>query len=410
MAGEEITTNSPNRCINEQGFRLPPITILDELPSLATRTATENTEENVRILQATLEEFDVQGQVTHAGTGPTVSSYEITPAPGVRVERISGLERNITLALRAQSIRILAPIPGKGAVGIEVPNTKGTSVYLRELVECPTFHNPDVALPLVLGKDVSGRIIVGDLTAMPHMLVAGATGTGKTVCLNSMLTGLLLSRTPEQLRLILIDPKKFEFSVYENIPHLALPVITEAKDAVLGLRWAIAETESRFALFKTAKARDIKSYNALADNPENKIPAKLPYIVIVVDELAELMSVAQQEIEPCIVRLAQLSRATGIHMILATQRPSVNVITGTIKANIPGRIAFQVAHSNDSRTILDTLGAEKLLGKGDMLYLPTGKNKPVRLQVTWTSYGELQRVTDFIRQQGSPKFITEINR
>jgi S-DNA-T family DNA segregation ATPase FtsK/SpoIIIE len=411
---------------DESGYQLPPLTILDELPSLESRTSTENTEEKAKILQATLEEFDVQGTVTHVETGPTVTSYEITPAPGVRVERISALERNIALALRAQSIRIQAPIPGKGAVGIEVPNTKGTSVYLRELMESAAFHNPEIALPLALGKDVSGRMVVGDLAAMPHMLIAGATGAGKTVCMNSLLTGLLLSRTPEQLRMILVDPKTFEFQAYENLKHLVVPIITDAKKVTLGLRWAIKEMEKRYALFKKVKVRDIKGFNTRPiekqtdlfggvveedpDQPKDLVPAKLPYIVIVVDELAELMSQAQQEIEPCIVRLAQLSRAAGIHMILATQRPSVNVITGTIKANIPGRIAFQVAQGNDSRTILDTIGAEKLLGKGDMLYLPPGKNKPVRLQGTWTSDGEMHRVTDFIRTQGAPEFITEIKQ
>jgi S-DNA-T family DNA segregation ATPase FtsK/SpoIIIE len=411
---------------DESGYQLPPLTILDELPSLEARTSTENTAEKAKILQATLEEFDVQGQVTHVETGPTVTSYEITPAPGVRVERISALERNIALALRAQSIRIQAPIPGKGAVGIEVPNTKGTSVYLRELIESPAFHDPEIALPLALGKDVSGRIIVGDLSAMPHLLIAGATGAGKTVCMNSLLTGLLISRTPEQLRLILVDPKTFEFQAYENLKHLVVPIITDAKKVTLGLRWAIKEMEKRYALFKKVKVRDIKGFNTRPiekqadlfggvieeepDQPKDIVPAKLPYIVIVVDELAELMSQAQQEIEPCIVRLAQLSRAAGIHMILATQRPSVNVITGTIKANIPGRIAFQVAQGNDSRTILDTIGAEKLLGKGDMLYLPPGKSKPVRLQGTWTSDGEMHRVTDFIRTQGAPEFITEIKQ
>jgi S-DNA-T family DNA segregation ATPase FtsK/SpoIIIE len=411
---------------DESGYQLPPLTILDELPSLAERTATENTAEKAKILQATLEEFGVEGQVTHVETGPTVTSYEITPAAGVRVERITALEKNIALALKAQSIRIQAPIPGKGVVGIEAPNTKGASVYLREVVESPVFHNPEIALPLALGKDVSGRMIVGDLSAMPHLLIAGATNSGKTVCMNSILTGLLLSRTPEQLRLILVDPKTFEFQAYENLKHLVVPIITDAKKVTLGLRWAIKEMEKRYALFKKVKVRDIKGFNTRPiekqtdlfgaaieeedDQPKDMIPARLPYIVIAVDELADLMSQVQQEIEPCIVRLAQLSRAAGIHMILATQRPSVDVITGTIKANIPGRIAFRVAQGNDSRTILDTIGAEKLLGKGDMLYLPPGKDKPVRLQGTLTSDGEMHRVTDFIRTQGSPEFITEIKQ
>jgi len=408
--------------VDESGYQLPALTILDDLPPLSERTSSENTAEKAKILQETLEEFGVDGEVTHVECGPSVTSYEVTPASGVRVERISTLERNIALALRAQSIRIQAPIPGKGAVGIEVPNSKSTSVYLRELVESKAFHDPNIALPLALGKDVSGRTIVGDLSAMPHLLIAGATGAGKTVCMNSLLTGLLLSRTPEQLRLILVDPKTFEFQAYENLKHLVVPIITDAKKVTLGLRWAIKEMEKRYALFKKVKVRDIKGFNTRtiekqedmfgeapeAEKPKSDVPAKLPYIVIVVDELAELMTVAQQEIEPCIVRLAQLSRAAGIHMVLATQRPSVNVITGTIKANIPGRIAFRGAQGNDSRTILDTIGAEKLLGKGDMLYLPPGRDKAVRLQGTWTSDGEMHRVTDFVREQGTPEFITEI--
>jgi S-DNA-T family DNA segregation ATPase FtsK/SpoIIIE len=421
LAGISVNI-APGR--DESGYQLPPLSILDELPSLAARISSENTAEKAKVLQATLEEFGVDGQVTHIESGPAITSYEITPAPGVRVERIAALERNIALALRAQSIRIQAPIPGKGAVGVEVPNVKSASVYVREMVESPAFHNPETVLPLALGKDVSGRIIVGDLSAMPHLLIAGATGSGKTVCMNSLLTGLLLSRTPDQLRLILVDPKTFEFQTYENLKHLVVPIITDPKKVTLGLRWAIKEMEKRYALFKKMKVRDIAGFNSRpiekqtdlfggakeAEMENDQVPAKLPYIVIVVDELAELMTVAQQEIEPCIVRLAQLSRAAGIHMILATQRPSVNVITGTIKANIPGRIAFQVAQGNDSRTILDTVGAEKLLGRGDMLYLPPGRNKPVRLQGTWTSDAEIHRVTDFVREQGSPEFITEIKQ
>jgi len=408
--------------VDASGYQLPALSILDELPPLSERTSSENTAEKAKILQETLEEFGVDGEVTHVECGPTVTSYEVTPAPGVRVNRITTLDRDIARSMRAPSIRIQAPIPGKDAVGIEVPNAKGTAVYLRELAESKAFHDPSIALPLALGKDVSGRTIIGDLSAMPHMLVAGATGAGKTVCMNSLLTGLLLSRTPEELRLILVDPKTFEFQAYENLKHLVVPIITDPKKVTLGLRWAIKEMEKRYAMFKKAKVRDIKGFNTRTiekqedmfgeapeeEKPKSDVPAKLPYIVIVVDELAELMSTAQQEIEPCIVRLAQLSRAAGIHMILATQRPSVNVITGTIKANIPGRIAFRVAQGNDSRTILDSIGAEKLLGKGDMLYLQPGKDKPTRLQGTWTSDGEMNRVTDFVREQGMPEFISEI--
>lgn len=409
--------------IDASGYQLPPISMLNELPPAGSLQSTENTDEKSRVLQATLEQFGVDGQVTHVETGPTVTSYEVTPAPGVRVNKILALERDIARAMRAQSIRIQAPIPGKAAVGIEIPNTKSSPVFLRQLAESKAFHDPDIALPLALGTDVSGKMIVGDLAKMPHMLIAGATGAGKTVCMNSLLTGLLLTRTPDQMRMILVDPKTFEFQAYENLKHLVVPIITDAKKVTLGLRWAIKEMEKRYAMFKKAKVRDISSFNNRVVEkqedlfggdpapPKNDgVPAKLPYIVIVVDELAELMGVAQQEIEPCIVRLAQLSRAAGIHMILATQRPSVNVITGTIKANIPGRIAFQVAQGNDSRTILDSIGAEKLLGNGDMLYLPPGKNKPVRLQGTWTKDEEMNRVTDFVRQQGSPDFITEITQ
>ncbi len=407
--------------IDESGYQLPPITLLNELPSADALRSTENTAEKSQILQATLEQFGVDGQVTHVETGPTVTSYEVTPAPGVRVNKILALERDIALTMRAQSIRIQAPIPGKDAVGIEIPNTKSSPVFLRQIAESKSFHDPNIALPLALGTDVSGRMIVGDLAKMPHMLIAGATGAGKTVCMNSLLTGLLLTRTPEQMRMILVDPKTFEFQAYENLKHLVVPIITDAKKVTLGLRWAIKEMEKRYALFKKVKVRDIKSFNTRPIEQQedmfgevkpakSTIPAKLPYIVIVVDELAELMGVAQQEIEPCIVRLAQLSRAAGIHMILATQRPSVNVITGTIKANIPGRIAFQVAQGNDSRTILDTIGAEKLLGNGDMLYLPPGKNKPIRLQGTWTKDEEMNRVTEFVRAQGTPDFITEITQ
>jgi S-DNA-T family DNA segregation ATPase FtsK/SpoIIIE len=406
MTDKTKPTNRPELGGGAPGYQLPPITLLDELPPLSARTPTENTEKKARILQATLEKFGVEGQVTHVETGPTVTSYEITPAPGVRVERIAGLEKNIELALRVQSICIQAPIPGKGAVGIEVPNTKGASVYLRELVESPAFQNPDIALPFALGKDVSGQLITGDLAAMPHLLIVGAAESGKTACLNSMITGLLLSRSPEQLRLILIDPKTFEFQAFEYIQHLVAPVITDTEKAILALRWAVKEMEKRYALFKTANVRNIEGYNALSDKGSDTAPARLPRIVIVVDEMAEMMRIASPEIEPCIIRLAQLSRAAGIHMILATQCPAINVITGLIKANIPGRIAFQVAQGNDSRTILDTLGAEKLLGKGDMLYLPLGKNTPVRLQGAWTSEGEMHRVTDFIRSQGSPEFLT----
>jgi len=273
------------------------------------------------------------------------------------------------------------------------------NAYLREFAEDAGFCSQDVILPLALGKDSAGRLVTVDLAEMPHLLVAGACGTGKCICILSLLNGLLLSRTPDQLRLILVDIKTFEYPAYSDIKHLMMPVLNDIQEATSGFRWAVDEMNKRYELFKIAKVSDIREYNARPINKNSQPPERLPYIVIVVDDLADVSS-AQSEIEPCIVRLAQFSRASGIHMILATQRPSVNVITGTIKANIPGRIAFQVAQGNDSRTILDALGAEKLFGKGDMLYLPPGKNEPVRLQGTYTGEGEKHRIANFIRTQG----------
>ena len=308
-----------------------------------------------------------------------VTRYELLPAAGVRVERIANLSNNIALALKAESVRVQAPIPGKGVVGIEVPNAKTNMVYLREILESEAWRSGKHALPLALGKDVGGRDLVADLAEMPHLLIAGATGSGKTVCMNSILAGLLMSRTPDEMRLMLIDPKIVEFSRYNDLPHLVVPVITDPKKVGLGLRWAINEMEKRYKLFAKVGVRNIADFNSRpivkqaelfettkAEDAEDDsdLPDRLPYIVIVVDELADLMLVAQAEIENSIARLAQLSRAVGIHMILATQRPSVNVITGTIKANFPARIAFQVAQKVDSRTILDTDGRRQAAGPG----------------------------------------------
>jgi S-DNA-T family DNA segregation ATPase FtsK/SpoIIIE len=361
-------------------------------------------EEKAKIIQATLEEFGVQCQVTHFEPGPTVTSYEITPAPGVRVESISGLERNLAIALQS-SVCIRKMILHKSAVGIEVPNTNRSLVHLRELADNSEFHNPERALPLALGKDVCRQIVLGDLAEMPHLLITGAGGMGKTVCINSLLLGLLLTRTPDQVQLILIDLKKFEFPLYEFIGHLAMPIIEKAKEAELGLSWAIGEMERRYELFKMAKVRDIKSYNALVDNADEKSETKLPYIVIVIDELAELMSSARQEIEPRIVRLAQLSRVTGIHMVLATQRPSENVFTDIIKVNVPARIAFRTAAGSDSRAIINAIGAENLPDKGALLYLPPGQNAPVFLQGMWVSDEEIRRVTSWLCSQRTEETI-----
>jgi len=407
-----------------QNWVLPPVTMLQEMaPGVLPDTARE--EYLRQLLERTLKEFGVEARITEVHRGPVVTSFEVLPAAGVRVEKIAGLSNNLALALKAESIRVQAPIPGKGVVGIEVPNSKTTVVFARQVIESADWDKSKdwrkgkIALPLCLGVDVSGRNLVGDLADMPHLLIAGATGSGKSVCMNSLLAGLLMSRTPDQLRLILVDPKIVEFTAYRDLPHLVVPVITDAKKVGLGLRWAITEMEKRYKLFAKAGVRNIRGYNTrvvakqgdlfgMEEEEEEKYPETLPYIVIVIDELADLMMVAQAEIENYIARLAQLSRAVGIHMILATQRPSVNVITGTIKANFPSRIAFQVAQKTDSRTILDAIGADKLLGKGDMLFLAPSSAKLQRAQGAWTSDGEINKIVDFIKAQGTPDYENKI--
>jgi len=344
--------------------------------------------------------------------GPTVARYELIPAAGVKIEKIVGLSNNLALSLKATSVRVQAPIPGKGTVGVEVPNITTSMVYLRELLQGPHWHPHRMEIPIILGKDVGGNDLIADLATMPHLLVAGATGSGKTVCMNSILAGLFMSRSPEQLQLMLIDPKIVEFSVYNHLPHLLgarNEVITDPKRVAGALRWAITEMERRYQIMAKAGVRNIKTFNArpiekqmnlLGDSEEvSRLPARLPYIVIIVDELADLMLTAQAEIENYIARIAQLARAVGIHMILATQRPSVDVITGTIKANFPARIAFQVAQKNDSRTILDANGADKLLGRGDMLFLPPGASKLIRAQGALTSDEDIHKIVDFIKKQ-----------
>jgi S-DNA-T family DNA segregation ATPase FtsK/SpoIIIE len=358
--------------------------------------------------------------VVRAEVGPVVTCYEVLPAPGIKVERIAGLQNNLALSLKATTVRVVAPIPGKGVVGIEVPNATAKMVYLREILESDKWRRGNIRLPLALGKDVGGNDIVADLTRMPHMLIAGATGSGKTVCMNSILAGLLMSRTPDELKLLLVDPKIVEFAAFNDLPHLVVPVVTDPKKVAIALRWAITEMEKRFKLFARANVRNIDSYNdrvvatqgdlfeAEKAPKDADMPARVPYIVIVIDELADLMLAAGPDIENGIARLAQLSRAVGIHMIIATQRPSVNVITGTIKANFPARLAFQVAQKVDSRTILDQSGADTLLGRGDMLFLPPQTGKLVRGQGAMVKDSEIKLITEFIKQQARPSFIPQI--
>jgi DNA segregation ATPase FtsK/SpoIIIE, S-DNA-T family len=402
-------------------YTLPPFDLLEPLVDPSLSKIDVDPTATAQLLIDTLSEFGIEGQINNVEVGPVVTSYEVLPAPGVRVERISNLANNLALSLKATSIRVQAPIPGKGVVGIEVPNDTSQLVQIRGIVEGRAWRTSKAALPLVLGKDVGGKDLVVDLAAMPHLLIAGATGAGKTVCMNSILAGLLMSRTPEQMRLMLVDPKIVEFSVYENLPHLVVPVITDAKKVCLGLRWAINEMESRYKLFAKVGVRNIASYNSreivqqeelfgeeVPAPSKNEPPATVPYIVVVIDELADLMLVDQAGIENSIARLAQLSRAVGIHMIIATQRPSVNVITGTIKANFPGRIAFQVAQRVDSRTILDTVGADKLLGKGDMLFLAPGSSKLMRAQGSMTTDDEILNIANHWRAQSEPIFEMSI--
>lgn len=412
-------------------WTLPPMTMLQPVPEGAgARAGAAELEKTIHVIRATLAEFGIEAEVTHVEQGPVVTRYELLPAANVKVERIGNLQNNITLALKADSIRVQAPIPGKGVVGIEVPNRSAAPVVMRQLLESPTWATSKAALPVALGLDVGGHVLMADLAALPHMLIAGATGQGKTVCMNSILAGLLMTRTPEELRLILIDPKIVEFSGYNDLPHLETPVITDAKKVVNSLRIAIQEMEKRFKLFHRAGVRDIRSYNqrpkaeqpALFEAPageapdaeaeapppaaeaaEEPMPDRLPYWVIIIDELADLMLTAQQDIEPRIQKLTQLARATGIHMVIATQRPTVDIITGTIKSNIPGRVAFKVAQKNDSRVVLDQEGADKLVGKGDMLVL-TGANKLIRAQGAWTKDEEIQAIADHWKRQGKPRF------
>lgn len=399
-------------------YKLPPIDLLEKATAQAINVDVDTTK---KIMIETLSDFGIEAEVTNVEKGPVVTRYEVLPAPGVRVERIAGLSNNLALSLKSHSVRVQAPIPGKGVVGVEVPNLSANIVRLRHVIESEEWQSNKVKVPLALGQDVGGNVLVADLADMPHMLVAGATGAGKTVCMNSLLTGLLMSKSPDELRLILVDPKIVEFSGYNDLPHLVVPVITDPKKVALGLRWAINEMEKRYKLFAKVGVRNIESYNhrevvtqkdlfngEAESGEKQKAPAKIPYIVIVIDELADLMLVDQAEIENCVARLAQLSRAVGIHMILSTQRPSVNVITGTIKANFPARIAFQVAQKTDSRTILDATGAEKLLGRGDMLFLPPGASKVMRAQGAMTTDAEMKKVVDFVQRQAGPSFDTEI--
>ncbi|HEV2012410.1 MAG TPA: DNA translocase FtsK [Candidatus Dormibacteraeota bacterium] len=381
----------------------PDLTLLDTITVRKERLHDE-IKANIKLIEQTLASFDVEATVIGVNSGPSVTQYELQPGHGVPVRKITALQNDLSLALSA-AIRIQAPIPGKPALGIEVPNKATSLVTLREIIQTPTFQNDQTLLSLAIGTDVSGNSVVGDLTRMPHLLIAGATGSGKSVCINALIAGMLFQATPEELKYILIDPKRVEFSMFQDMPHLLVPVVTESDHAVSALRWAVAEMETRYKLFASHTVRNIADFNGRA--PEMGLNP-LPYIVIVIDELADLMMVAAGEIEELICRIAQLARAVGIHLLVATQRPSADIITGLIKANIPSRIAFAVSSSIDSRVILDETGAEKLLGRGDMLYLPVEAGRATRLQGVFVSDREMKAIIDFWKAQGKPQYQEEI--
>lgn len=391
-----VDYNQNNLIVN---YQLPSIELLNEVVSQPSKEDKKKIISKAKILEDTLYNFGVEAKVVQVHRGPTITRYELQPSAGVKVSKIVNLSDDIALNLAAQAIRIEAPIPGKAALGIEIPNENISTVVLKEVLDSPNYKNSALNLPFALGKDVSGTSIVADISTMPHLLIAGATGSGKSVCINALILSILYSLGPDMARLVLIDPKVVELSQYNGIPHLLVPVVTDPKKATNALNWAVEEMSKRYKMFAENSVRDIDGYNNKFE--ENK----LPYIVIIIDELADLMMVAPNNVEDAICRLAQVARAAGLHLIIATQRPSVDVITGVIKANIPSRIAFAVASQTDSRTILDMGGAEKLMGKGDMLFYPVGTNKPVRIQGAFVSEKEVERVVAFIKEQsGTPDY------
>jgi len=412
---EALPAEEDEKASDFADYMLPPLTLLNPVPKGMADHG--NISETSAVLVETLRQFNVPVEVVGTTPGPVVTQYELRPAPSIKVERIASLTANLQMALEATSLRVQAPIPGKNAVGVEIPNRRARPVTFREVIEGEAWRHCTYEVPLLLGKDVAGNDLIFDLTKAPHLLVAGATGSGKSVCLNAILNGFLMSRTPQQLRLILVDPKRVEFTCYNDLPHLLVPVVNDPKKVAFGLRWAIMEMEKRYRLLQKVGCRNIVAYNnrliatqeelfgddvpSVSGGASEDIPDRLPYIVIVVDEVADIMLAVGKEVEPAIARLTSLSRAVGIHLILATQRPSVDVITGTIKSNIPGRIAFKVSQSNDSRTILDGTGAEELIGKGDMLFLREG-SQLMRAQGAWVSDEEIARVVSFVKEHSRP--------
>ncbi|MCC5835532.1 MAG: DNA translocase FtsK [Opitutales bacterium] len=450
IASEQTRKASINRPEKKGDYRFPPMRLLSEPVADGTLEPTEVHQQTAEMLVRTLAQFNVDVTMGEVHVGPVITRYDVYPAPGVRVEKIVNLDKNLALGLKALSVRILAPVPGKGCVGIEVPNKNPQAVYIRDILESEDWVNTKAEIPIALGKEVSGKPLVADLTKMPHLLIAGSTGSGKTVCINTIVTSLLYHSSPEDIRFVMVDPKIVEMQVYNSLPHMLVPVVTDPKKVPNALKYLLNEMEKRYQIFATQGVRNIAGYNAkmarnrkeakeaeerakamdAAMTPEERaatanikldvprdpdvegeLPVKLPYIVCIVDELADLMMVAPADIETGIARLAQLARAAGIHLILATQRPSVNVITGVIKANLPSRIAFKVASKVDSRTILDTMGADHLIGKGDMLFLPPGSADLVRSQGAFVSDEEINDIVGYIHEKnGEPEFDQQFQR
>ncbi len=398
-------------------FKLPSLDLLSDPPERKNiKIQRDSLEMSARRLEKKLSDFGVEGEVVEILPGPVITMYEYKPAPGVKISKVANLSDDLALTLRAQTIRIVAPIPGKAAIGIEIPNNQREVVYLKEILSSAAYKNSKHKLPIALGKDITGAAVVTDLAKMPHLLVAGATGTGKSVSINTMIESLLFKVSPEMVRLLMVDPKRIELSMYHDIPHLIHPVVTQAKDATKALRWAVEEMERRYMLLSDRGVRNIETYNrkivkdtkTVPEDTSKGINKTLPYIIVIIDELADLMMVSSKEVEEAITRLAQMARAAGIHLIIATQRPSVNVLTGIIKANFPTRLSFQVSSKVDSRTILDTNGAEHLLGDGDMLFMPPGVSRIMRIHGAYVSEEEVQNVTDFLRKQRKPDYDATI--
>ena len=393
----------------EGGFQLPPVSFLEEPEHTPVSADDDNLRMLSKLLEKKLEDFNVHGHVEAVSPGPVITTFEYAPAAGVKINKIANLADDLALALRATSVRIVAPIPGKAVIGIEIPNQERETVRFREVVVSTAFDKSRSKLTLCLGKDIIGNPVVAELEKMPHLLIAGATGAGKSVALNTMICSFLYKATPEEVKMIMVDPKRIELTMYDGIPHLITPVVTDVKKATNALFWAVREMERRYELLSEQRVRNIAQYNqkiAKIKQPEGDAPppAKLPLIVIIIDELADLMMVASRDVEVALTRLAQMARAAGIHLILATQRPSVDVLTGIIKANFPTRLSFQVSSKTDSRTILDTNGAETLLGKGDMLLMPPGTGKLQRIHGAYISETELGQVTEFLKAQGEPEY------